>query len=159
MSSKNLLLIACCGYKNYVSLTQMTIKTAPPLVGLWHLALKVQNLARSRIFYQDILGMEVVWEPDDDNLYLSLGKDNLALHQIPHGVSLIQEGAHPLDHFGFIVANKGGVDQMAVKLAQASVLIVKPVRLHRDGSYSFYVKDPDGNLIQFLYDPHLSQNL
>ncbi len=133
----------------------MTTKNTLPLVGLWHLALKVQNLTRSRAFYQNFLGMEVVWEPDSENLYLSLGKDNLALHQIPQDMALIQQGAHPLDHFGFIVADKEGVDQMATKLAQAGIPIVKPVRLHRDGSYSFYVNDPDGNLIQILYDPHI----
>ncbi len=133
----------------------MTTKDSPPLVGLWHLALKVQNLTRSRAFYQDILGMEVVWEPDSENLYLSLGKDNLALHQIPQGTSLLQDAGHPLDHFGFMIADKEGVDISATKMTDAGIDIVKPVRLHRDGSYSFYVKDPDGNLIQFLYDPHL----
>jgi catechol 2,3-dioxygenase-like lactoylglutathione lyase family enzyme len=126
-----------------------------PLVGLWHLALRVQNLARSRAFYQGLLGMEVVWEPDPENLYLSLGKDNLALHQIPPDEVLIQKAAHPLDHFGFIVANKEGVDCIAEKIKQTGIPIVKPVRLHRDGSYSFYINDPDGNLIQFLYDPHI----
>jgi catechol 2,3-dioxygenase-like lactoylglutathione lyase family enzyme len=133
----------------------MSAKNSLPLVGLWHLALKVKDIARSRAFYQNILGMEVVWEPDAENLYLSLGKDNLALHQIPAGTSLIQQGAHPLDHFGFIVANKEGVDIAATKIMSAGVEIIKPVRLHRDGSYSFYVKDPDGNLIQILYDPHI----
>lgn len=126
-----------------------------PLSGLWHLALRVRNLARSRAFYQDLLGMRVVWEPDTDNLYLSLGKDNLALHQIPKDTPFIQEGAHPLDHLGFMVPNKTGVDQIAAKMEEVGIAIVKPVRLHRDGSYSFYVNDPDGNLVQFLYDPHL----
>ena len=130
------------------------------LVGLWHLALRVHDLQRSRAFYQYLLGMEVVWEPDAENIYLSLGHDNLALHQIPRGETLHgspdNKPAHPLDHFGFIVADKEGVDQLAAKMRQAGVPIVKPVRLHRDGSYSFYMKDPDGNLIQILYDPHIA---
>lgn len=139
----------------------MSAKNSLPLVGLWHVALKVKDLARSRVFYQNLLGMEVVWEPDAENLYLSLGKDNLALHQIPAGTSLIQQGAHSLtssslDHFGFIVANKEGVDIAVTTIMEAGVEIIKPVRLHRDGSYSFYVKDPDGNLIQILYDPHIA---
>jgi catechol 2,3-dioxygenase-like lactoylglutathione lyase family enzyme len=99
--------------------------------------------------------MKVVWEPDPENLYLSLGKDNLALHQIPRDASLFQEGTHPLDHLGFIVGDKEGVDEVAERIKQAGIPIVKPLRLHRDGSYSFYINDPDGNLIQFLYDPHI----
>ncbi len=101
--------------------------------------------------------MKVVWEPDAKNLYLSLGRDNLALHQIQDGEILCQDNKmQSLDHLGFMVANKEGVDQTARQLEQAGVPIVKPVRLHRDGSYSFYVEDPDSNLIQLLYDPHIS---
>ena len=34
-------------------------------------------------FYVDLLGFEVEWEPDADNVYLSSGIDNLALHRSP----------------------------------------------------------------------------
>ncbi|HEX7767813.1 MAG TPA: VOC family protein, partial [Nitrospira sp.] len=51
--------------------------------GLRHLALRVTDLPTSRRFYEDLLGMKVVWEPDTDNVYFSSGSDNLALHQIP----------------------------------------------------------------------------
>jgi len=125
------------------------------LVGLWHVALQVQNLAKSRAFYQDILGMKVVWEPDADNLYLSLGRDNLALHvakdapTTPHAIS-------SLDHIGFIVSCREDVDFMAKHMEQSGVPIVKPTRLHRDGSYSFYIDDPDGNSVQILYEPHIA---
>ena len=46
-----------------------------------HIALRVKDIKRSKHFYQEILGMEVVWEPDPQNVYLSSGVDNLALHQ------------------------------------------------------------------------------
>jgi predicted lactoylglutathione lyase len=35
--------------------------------------------------------------------------------------------------------------------------ITKEPKQHRDGSYSFYISDPDGNLIQALYEPTISQ--
>ena len=34
------------------------------LKGMRHIALKVKNVAQSKNFYQEILGMDVVWEPD-----------------------------------------------------------------------------------------------
>ena len=35
--------------------------------------------------------------------------------------------------------------------------IAKEPKQHRDGSYSFYVTDPDGNAIQALYEPTISK--
>ncbi len=35
--------------------------------------------------------------------------------------------------------------------------ITKLPKLHRDGSYSFYFSDPDGNVIQALYEPAISR--
>ncbi|NIV49254.1 MAG: VOC family protein, partial [Gammaproteobacteria bacterium] len=32
-------------------------------------------------FYCEVLGMRVVWRPDEQNVYLTNGADNLALHQ------------------------------------------------------------------------------
>jgi len=124
---------------------------------LRHLALRVTNMARSRAFYEGLLGMTVVWEPDPDNVYLSAGADNLALHQIPaDALTEYRQHRQFLDHFGFIVASPLQVDQWHDALRLADVPIVKPPTRHRDNSVSCYVADPDGNVIQFLYEPTLS---
>ena len=47
-----------------------------------HIALKVRSAAQSKVFYQNILGMDVVWEPDAQNVYLSSGCDNIAIHEV-----------------------------------------------------------------------------
>src|SRR6476660_8820567 len=49
--------------------------------GLRHLALKVRDLDAMKRFYVDLLGFSVDWEPDADNVYLTSGTDNLALHR------------------------------------------------------------------------------
>lgn len=129
-----------------------------PLQGLRHLALRVTDLAKARGFYQGILGMKVVWEPDLKNVYLSSGIDNLALHEVPHEEQKkLRSGPdQPLDHLGFLVKNSEAVVGIYNEMLKVGVRIVKPLRQHRDGSHSFYMADPDGNVIQILYEPHIS---
>ena len=49
--------------------------------GLRHLALNARDLDAMKRFYVDVLGFAVEWEPDPDNVYLTSGRDNLALHR------------------------------------------------------------------------------
>jgi len=135
----------------------------PPLHrGLRHLALRVTNLSRSRVFYEQILGMKVVWEPDPENVYFTSGSDNLALHQIPvNEVPAYQPPKHQLlDHFGVVLESPESVDRMFQLVEREAIrlgsTIIKPPKQHRDGSYSFYFSDPDGNVIQALYEPNIS---
>jgi catechol 2,3-dioxygenase-like lactoylglutathione lyase family enzyme len=121
------------------------------MLGLRHLALRVKDPQASKRFYGDVFGMRVVWEPDPDNVYLSSGPDNLALHR----AEVADPGA--LDHFGFIVASKEDVDRLADEVRRHGVTIAAEPRDHRDGSRSFYCLDPDGLRIQVLYEPTLSQ--
>ena len=110
------------------------------LKGMRHVALKVKNVAQSKMFYQEILGMDVVWEPDAENVYLSSGCDNIAIH----GVS------------ANFAASTERVKELEQEFIAKGVRIVYPFKAHRDGSASFYCADPDGIVIQMLYEPHLS---
>jgi len=131
--------------------------------GLRHLALRVTDLSTSRRFYEELLGMKVVWEPDADNVYFSSGSDNLALHQIPQDElsAYRPPQGQLLDHVGVILDNPPAVDRMfaeiSPKIARLGGAIVKQPKQHRDGSYSFYFSDPDGNVIQALYEPIISK--
>jgi catechol 2,3-dioxygenase-like lactoylglutathione lyase family enzyme len=123
--------------------------------GMRHIALKVRDMARARNFYQSLLGLNVVWEPDPKNVYLSSGCDNIALHEIPEGFAG-GSAERQLDHFGFIVESIERVKQLEERFRSEGVKIIHPFKIHRDGSASFYCVDPDGILIQMLYEPHLS---
>jgi catechol 2,3-dioxygenase-like lactoylglutathione lyase family enzyme len=106
-------------------------------LGIKHLALKVKNFEECLVFYTQVLGMKVDWKPDDQNVYLTNGIDNLALHY-DQNVSDMKNDSR-LDHFGIFIKNKDK-------------------KTHRDKSVSFYVEDPDGNILQILWHPTLSND-
>lgn len=130
------------------------MKKPNPTRGLRHLALYVSEFEATLRFYKDLLDMKVEWEPDADNVYLTSGVDNLALHRVNSDVTY--EGPQRLDHLGFILATPEDVDDWYAYLAKAEVPMVAQPKTHRDGARSFYCKDPDENVVQFIYHPPIS---
>jgi catechol 2,3-dioxygenase-like lactoylglutathione lyase family enzyme len=125
------------------------------LKGMRHIALKVRSVAQSKMFYQNILGMDVVWEPDAQNVYLSSGCDNIAIHEVSENFLKTAEEKQ-LDHLGFVIESVARVAELETEFRSQGVTIVHPFEVHRDGSASFYCADPDGVVIQMLYEPTLS---
>ena len=129
----------------------------PTHAGLRHLALNVRHLPEMKAFYVDLLGFSVEWEPDPDNLYLTSGIDNLALHRAPDGADVSSAVAPgPLDHLGVIVRQAEDVDRWAVFLESHGVAMEAKPRTHRDGARSCYFRDPDGNRVQVIHHPPIS---
>jgi catechol 2,3-dioxygenase-like lactoylglutathione lyase family enzyme len=149
----------------------------PAHIGLRHLALHARRLDEMTRFYVELLGFHVEWQPDADNVYLSSGTDNLALHRAaapaggttpPHGDALAavapssdrDRAARPrdtvLDHLGLIVRTADDVDRWAEFLAGRGVVIDAMPRTHRDGARSCYLRDPDGNVVQIIHHPPIS---
>jgi catechol 2,3-dioxygenase-like lactoylglutathione lyase family enzyme len=120
-------------------------------LGLRHVALNVSDMVASERFYVDLLGMRVEWRPDPDNLYLTSGPDNLALHKAVAGT--LDEAAQRLDHIGFFLRSELEVDHWYAFLASQGVRMRNAPRTHRDGARSFYCYDPDGMVVQIIYHP------
>src|SRR5215472_16627762 len=129
----------------------------PAHAGLRHLALHAHDLEAMKRFYVDVLGLAVEWEPDPDNIYLSSGIDNLALHRaaaLPTGPAVGANQA--LDHLGLIVRTPEDVDKWAAFLESRGVVLASKPKTHRDGARSCYFRDPDGNTIQIIHHPPIS---
>jgi len=123
----------------------------PASKGIRHLALRVRNMDLMRSFYVEMLGFQVEWQPDPQNLYLTSGSDNLALHQVREGLS-----PGTLDHIGILVEKPDEVDAWAAYLKERSVLLKQEPKTHRDGARSIYFHDPEMNLIQIIFHPPIS---
>jgi catechol 2,3-dioxygenase-like lactoylglutathione lyase family enzyme len=129
----------------------------PTHAGLRHLALNVTHLDEMKSFYVDLLGFAVEWQPDPDNIYLSSGIDNLALHRASTGDAAGRAAADgALDHLGLIVRTAEDVDRWAAFLESRGVRLDAAPRTHRDGARSCYFSDPDGNKIQIIHHPPIS---
>lgn len=124
-------------------------------LGMRHVALRVSDVSRSKRFYGDVFGMAPVWEPDDKTAYLSSGSDNLALHQVDD-VAGGDRRSQSLDHLGFLVASPEAVYAAAEAVRARGERILQEPRRHRDGSHSFYMADPDGVVVQVLFEPNVA---
>lgn len=123
-------------------------------LGLRHIALNVRDVEKSVEFYCSVLGMRIEWKPDPDNVYLTSGSDNLAIHKLAEGQ---QPGAvQSVHHIGFVVRRMDDVDEWAARVQKHGIAFAQAPKTHRDGARSFYFHDPDGVLIQLLYHPPIS---
>jgi len=126
--------------------------TPPPTRGIRHVALLCSNMQTMEHFYCNVLGYAVEWRPSPEELYMTRGEDNLALHASPSGGSESR-----LDHLGLLMSQPEDVDAWAAYLTERGVKLDTTPRTHRDGARSFYARDPEGNRLQFLYHPPISR--
>ena len=111
---------------------------------LGHIAVRVKDMERAKSFYLD-LGMSLVWE-DQDWCYLEAGpgRDGLAL------LGPGYKAAGP--HFAFHFDRRSEVNDIHLRLKNEGYK-VGPIHDHRDGTSSFYLRDPEGNWLEMLYQP------
>ena len=130
----------------------MTVPRPPATAGMRHVALYVGRFEECEHFYTELLGMQVEWRPDPDNVYLTSGNDNVALHRASGSFG---KGQH-LDHIGFILDQPDDVDAWHTFLQHHNVTMKTAPKTHRDGARSFYCCDPDGNTVQMIFHPPIS---
>jgi catechol 2,3-dioxygenase-like lactoylglutathione lyase family enzyme len=122
----------------------------PPALGVRHVALRVRDLEAAERFFVELLGYQVEWRPDCDDVYLARSGDNVALHR-----SAGANAAGMLDHVGLVVPSAEDVDRWSAWLeGRGATLLARP-RTHRDGARSLYLEGPEGLIIQILHLPSM----
>lgn len=136
------------------------MSTRPSTLGLRHLALWVsEDVFDATVhFYTEGLGLGVDWQPDPDNVYLSSGADNVALHRVKAPREVSHERS-PLDHLGFVMASADEVRAWHAYLSERAtalkIELLNEPKLHRDGATSFYMRDPAGHQVQLIHIPSI----
>ncbi len=111
---------------------------------LGHVAICVQDVDRAKQFYLN-LGMKLTWD-DPDWCYLEAGPGNDGLALLGPGY----KAAGP--HFAFHFTDKREIEELHIQLIAAGAK-VGTLHDHRDGTSSFYLRDPEGNWLEMLYHP------
>ena len=115
-----------------------------PIKGLYEVAIRVKDLARSEAFYKDVLGLKEGLRDERRNwLFLYAGADA--------GMVVLQEdkGEGPTQHFAFTV-NEPDIRQAAEMLTAKGVSVSEPVYHEWMNSVSVYFDDPDGHALELL---------
>lgn len=128
----------------------------PTGLGFKHAALECSSLERSLAFYQEHFGMDPYLVGDSDWAMLQLGDTYLSLVPVPEIAQKAEAlGSHE-SHLGLVFLTKSDVDTLHTKFQAKGIGPLGKPTLHRDGSYGFYVADPDGNTIECIFIPHRS---
>jgi len=115
-----------------------------PIKGLYEVAIRVKDLARSEAFYKDVLGLKEGLRDERRNwLFLYAGGDA--------GMVVLQEdkGEWPTQHFAFTI-NEPDIRQAAEMLKAKGVSVSEPVYHEWMNSVSVYFDDPDGHALELL---------
>ena len=115
-----------------------------------HIALYVTNLEKSKSFYKDVIGLDTIPNPfnDDKHVWFAMG-GGTALHVIAGAKNVIN---HPQDsHFCFSIPS---VEAFLPTLAKAGIPYKNAkgednrVTTRPDGVKQIYFTDPDGYWIE-----------
>jgi lactoylglutathione lyase len=110
-----------------------------PIRGVYEIAIRVRDLAKSETFYRETLGLEVGIRDDQRGLvFLRVG-----------GMLVLQEdkGTWPIEHFAFTVAAED-IETAAGLLVERGVVIDGPIYHEWMPARSVYFSDPDGHKLE-----------
>ncbi|MBV8165727.1 MAG: VOC family protein [Alphaproteobacteria bacterium] len=118
-------------------------------IGVVHFSIPVRDLARSRRFYTDLLGLTVVATPPGSGMvFLRAGADHVILCESGDATALNPGDAIHVHH-AFRVAPARYED--AKRFLQSHGVMILHEEDRKTGVFvgrQFYVHDPDGNVIE-----------
>ena len=120
-----------------------------------HVLLRVADLERSKAFYRDVLGFEVVEEdPDHGGVFMTLGEHGHTIDLMPVVEPAITYPSAPnrvgLQHIAFQVDSPEALKDAYFTLQDLGVEITRAI--DHVSQQSVYFTDPDGNGLEIYYE-------
>jgi catechol 2,3-dioxygenase-like lactoylglutathione lyase family enzyme len=130
----------------------------PAITGISHLAVYTSDAAATERYYTQAIGAARAADPESAKgvRYMITATQFVEVLPLPAGA-----GVNRLDHVGFTTANAEG---LRVYLKDKGWSVPAKVSRYDDGSKAFRVKDPEGNMVEFVQpsasakkpdDPHV----
>jgi len=120
--------------------------------------LGVSDLARSIVFYRDVLGWETTAKPDDGVAFFPLHGIVLGLfpkQELAKDAKItLEDAGHPRFSLAHNAMSKAEVDELFETLRSQDVKILKEPEEVFWGGYSGYFADPDGFVWEIAWNPH-----
>jgi lactoylglutathione lyase len=136
-----------------------------PMRATWtHIALCVKDVEATIAWYERFTHLRLLARSEDaDGKSAWIGDSAdaespfvLVVGQFYEGHDPFAPAAHPpmgpFAHIGIEVPTKAAVDEIAAKAKAEGCLALGPMQMPKQIGYICFVKDPDGNTIEFSYD-------
>ena len=119
--------------------------------GINHMTIRVNRIERSKEFYGEVLGFELVRTMGQSMAVYKIGKeDTLVIVEAETSYDPNSRDFR-VDHIGFYLNSADEVDEMAKYLRDKEVTILSGPANRKKGRFVF-ASDPDGNLIEFFFE-------
>ena len=126
------------------------------LARLGHVALRVADVERSKKFYGEVLGFEVIEEdPEHGGVFMALAglSHTIDLFPAPDGAPAATPDATGVRHVAFLVDSEADFKEAWRTLREQHVPIDRA--MDHVSQKSIYFRDPDGTVLEIYYElPH-----
>ncbi len=124
-----------------------TFPARPPLTGISHIAVYASDLAAASHFYLDIVGCQEAADPEDPQGVRYYVNSTQFVEVLP------LKGRSSPNHLDHLAYKTSDAEKLRLYLQTKGVEVPSRVKKAGDGSRWFEVKDPEGNIVQFVHPP------
>jgi len=117
--------------------------------GLTHLAISVQDVSCTKKFYQDVFGMETMYDQEGFVQMTTPGCHDILVFEEKKDSPIGITGG--IAHFGFRLKEAKDIDEMLIRINSAGGRIVDKGEFVKGSPYVFF-KDPDGYEVEIWYE-------
>lgn len=143
---------------------QLNHAVGPKRATWTHIALAVKDVEKSIAWYEKFTHLKLLARAEDqDGKSAWLGDPTqadspfvLVLGQFYEGHDPFAPAPHhpmgPFAHIGIEATSRSDVDEIAAKAKSEGCLAFGPVQMPKQIGYVCFIKDPDGNIVEFSHD-------